>query len=166
MLQLDEATTDDIPVIRALAHEIWHAHYVPIVGAGQVEYMLGEMYSPHSLRQQMVESGHRFYLMKQDERAIGYVSIASDNDADYFINKLYLQVTEQGRGIGTECLRMLEQRLQPIESIRLTVNRENYKAINFYFKNGFVIERVADVDIGGGYQMNDFVMVKRPRAQG
>jgi hypothetical protein len=28
---------------------------------------------------------------------------------------------------------------------------------------GFVIEQVADFDIGGGYFMNDFVMVYRPK---
>jgi hypothetical protein len=34
----------------------------------------------------------------------------------------------------------------------------NYKAINFYFKNGFVIESLLDLNIGEGFQMNDFVM--------
>jgi ribosomal protein S18 acetylase RimI-like enzyme len=49
--------------------------------------------------------------------------------------------------------------LTSAQSIRLTVNRENYKAINFYFKLGFKIEKVADFDIGQGYVMNDFVML-------
>ena len=47
------------------------------------------------------------------------------------------------------------------QTIRLQVNRMNYKAINFYFKHGFVIEKVADFDIGDGYFMNDFVMIWR-----
>ena len=47
------------------------------------------------------------------------------------------------------------------EELRLTVNRQNFKSINFYFKNGFKIEQVADFDIGNGYVMNDFVMVWR-----
>ena len=47
------------------------------------------------------------------------------------------------------------------QTLRLTVNRQNYKSINFYFKNGFVIEKTADFDIGSGYFMNDFVMVYR-----
>jgi hypothetical protein len=42
------------------------------------------------------------------------------------------------------------------------VNRQNYKAINFYFKLGFKIQTVADFDIGNGYVMNDFVMVFEP----
>ena len=46
----------------------------------------------------------------------------------------------------------------PHSKLTLTVNRQNYKAINFYFKLGFKIQTVADFDIGNGYVMNDFVM--------
>jgi ribosomal protein S18 acetylase RimI-like enzyme len=49
--------------------------------------------------------------------------------------------------------------LQP-KSITLSVNRQNFKSINFYFKNGFKIKSVEDFDIGNDYEMNDFVMVK------
>jgi diamine N-acetyltransferase len=45
--------------------------------------------------------------------------------------------------------------------LRLTVNRKNFKAINFYFKNGFIIESVKDFDIGNGYLMEDFVMLRK-----
>ena len=45
------------------------------------------------------------------------------------------------------------------QEIRLQVNRQNFKAINFYFKAGFKIEKVADFDIGDGYFMNDFIMI-------
>jgi RimJ/RimL family protein N-acetyltransferase len=50
--------------------------------------------------------------------------------------------------------------MQP-DIIKLTVNRQNFKSINFYFKNGFKIEKVEDFDIGNGYWMNDFIMVKK-----
>ena len=44
-------------------------------------------------------------------------------------------------------------------AVRLTVNRKNFKAINFYFKQGFIIEEVKDFDIGNNYEMNDFIML-------
>jgi ribosomal protein S18 acetylase RimI-like enzyme len=47
-----------------------------------------------------------------------------------------------------------------MHELRLQVNRQNYKAINFYFRNGFIIESIADFDIGDGYFMNDFIMLK------
>jgi len=49
--------------------------------------------------------------------------------------------------------------LPEINTIRLTVNRSNYKTINFYFKFGFIIEEVKDFDIGNNYYMNDFIMI-------
>ena len=52
------------------------------------------------------------------------------------------------------------QKSEGKKRITLTVNRQNYKAINFYFKHGFKIKSVDDFDIGNGFFMNDFVMEK------
>ena len=61
--------------------------------------------------------------------------------------------------MGTITLNELTNLLKP-KTYTLTVNRQNYKSINFYFKNGFIINEIADFDIGNGYVMNDFVMKK------
>lgn len=78
-----------------------------------------------------------------------------------FLNKLYIDTREQGRGLGQAIWQNVLLLLSDLREMRLQVNRQNYKAINFYFKVGFVIERVADFDIGDGYFMNDFVMLYR-----
>jgi len=72
---------------------------------------------------------------------------------------LYIDTREQRRGLGRAIWEALLLLLTDMRAMRLQVNRQNYKAINFYFKVGFVIERVADFDIGDGYFMNDFVML-------
>ena len=51
--------------------------------------------------------------------------------------------------------------IQSYFPVRLHVNRQNFKAVNFYFKNNFVIEGVKDTSIGHDYYMNDFVMIRR-----
>ena len=76
----------------------------------------------------------------------------------FFIHKFYVDTQTQRTGVGRAFFDFLLKEFKP-EVIRLQVNRMNYKAINFYFKNGFVIEKVADFDIGDGYFMNDFVMI-------
>jgi RimJ/RimL family protein N-acetyltransferase len=74
-----------------------------------------------------------------------------------------IDTEQQGKGIGAEAFERLLEHYADAREIRLTVNRQNYKSINFYFKIGFRIERCADFDIGGGFFMNDFVMCwKRP----
>jgi Acetyltransferase (GNAT) family. len=43
--------------------------------------------------------------------------------------------------------------------IELNVNRNN-GAVGFYEKMGFKIDRSGDFDIGNGYYMNDYIMIK------
>jgi ribosomal protein S18 acetylase RimI-like enzyme len=72
-----------------------------------------------------------------------------------------VDTTEQRKGIGSTFLKHILEQIPDSESIELTVNRQNYKAINFYFKTGFIIKDVADFDIGEGYFMNDFIMIRK-----
>lgn len=161
-VQLSVAKTEDIPAIAKLAHTIWHQHYTSIIGTDQINYMLEMMYSYESLTEQMTQKGHVFYLIHEDERCIGFIAVSKMENAthSYFIHKYYLLQELAGKGTGTAAFIELLKLLKP-EELRLTVNRQNFKSINFYFKNGFKIEQVADFDIGNGYVMNDFVMVWR-----
>ena len=45
-------------------------------------------------------------------------------------------------------------------SLILQVNRNN-AAVGFYKKMGFIIDREEDVEIGNGFYMNDYFMVKK-----
>lgn len=159
MVQLILADQSHIDTISKLAHTIWNTHYVPIIGQEQVNYMLEQMYNKENLTLQLEVNKHQFYLVHKDNACVGFMSVSSNNQADYFLHKFYIQQHESKKGIGTECLDKLTKLLKP-ETITLTVNRQNYKSINFYFKNGFSIDRVEDFDIGNNYVMNDFVMVK------
>jgi RimJ/RimL family protein N-acetyltransferase len=160
MIQLNLAKEEDIDTIAKLARKIWNEHYVDIVGQEQVDYMLEEMYSKNSLEQQMRVKKHLFYLIKKDETAIGFISVSSKNNSDFFLHKFYINQQKSNAGIGTEVLNLIIELIKP-KTLTLTVNRQNFKSINFYFKNRFKIDRVEDFDIGHGYQMNDFVMVRK-----
>ena len=125
----------------------------------QIEYMLNLMYSAEALKKQMTE-GQQFFLLNADEQPIGYISFTDRGNGDYFLHKFYLNNEKQRKGLGTFFFHEMIGLLGNPTTIRLTVNRQNYKSINFYFKNGFIIEKVADFDIGNGYLMNDFVMLR------
>ncbi len=160
MVQLLLADQTHLDTISELAHTIWNAHYVPIIGQEQVDYMLGQMYNKENLKLQLEVNKHQFYLIHKDNKCVGFISVSSNNQADYFLHKFYIHKHESNNGLGTECLNNLIKLLKP-KSFTLTVNRQNYKSINFYFKNGFVIDRVEDFDIGNDFVMNDFVMIKK-----
>lgn len=156
--ELKHATPDDFKRIEELAIEIWNKHYVPVIGQQQVDYMLSSIYNYESLLQQTEKKGHQFYLIRQQDDTIGFVSISEESPGNWWIHKFYILNSVQGKGIGADVFELLKQEIKDPATIRLTVNRQNYKSINFYFKLGFKIEEVADFNIGNGYFMNDFVM--------
>lgn len=159
MIQLILARETDLGAIASMAREIWNIHYVPVIGQPQVDYMLEKFYNHQSLISQQAQ-GHQFYLIRQHEATIGFLSVSNTGGRDYFLHKLYIYGQKANAGAGTEALHEMVNLLKP-KSLTLTVNRQNFKSINFYFKNGFRINRVEDFDIGGGYLMNDFVMERQ-----
>jgi ribosomal protein S18 acetylase RimI-like enzyme len=155
---LKPAAESDFALVESLACSIWTEHYTPIIGKAQVEYMLQKMYSPQALKEQTTK-GQQFFLVVDEEKKIGFVSISSTDKENFFLHKFYILQKRQKSGLGTKVFRELFEELYKPESIRLTVNRQNFKSVNFYFKLGFTIEKVEDFDIGNGYFMNDFVML-------
>lgn len=149
---------NDVAVLSSLAEKIWRAHYPSIIPHAQIDYMLALMYSESSLNRQLSE-GHRFLLLNIQERPAGYFSISNNDGRHFFLHKFYLDTSLHFQGFGTLMMdELLRQLPATAEQLELFVNRQNIKAINFYFRHGFSILRVVDNHIGGDFWMNDFVM--------
>ncbi len=154
----NQATLTDIALIRELANEIWHEYYPAIITNAQINYMLDLMYSEKKLASQL-NSNHTFHIIKKELTPIGFIGIEKLSENKFYLQKYYLLPKYRGLGIGQKMLdNMLTQ--YPIQSLKLAVNRQNYKSINFYFKLGFKIIEVVDNAIGENYYMNDFIMEK------
>ncbi len=151
------STDDELTELSELASKIWNVHYPGIIGQQQVDYMLKLMYSIETLKQQLQEE-NIFLAVYENGSMKGYLSFSKESPGKYFIHKWYVDIETQGKGYGRalfdEAFRDIE-----FEEVRLTVNRQNIQAVNFYFKFGFTIEKAADFDIGNGFYMNDFVML-------
>lgn len=159
-IKYKKATKEDINTIAKLAESIWKKYYITIITMDQINYMLDKMYSVENLSKQMDE-GHEFTLVYMDAVPLGYISLSTTDNQNYFLHKFYVEMANQGKGIGTALFHYVLKTLANAKTIELTVNRKNYKAINFYFKNRFTIKEVADFDIGNNFFMNDFVMIKK-----
>ncbi|MFZ9663326.1 MAG: GNAT family N-acetyltransferase, partial [Bacteroidia bacterium] len=144
-LLLSPLQSDKISLVQQMARRIWDVHYTPIIGQTQVDYMLGRFYTTEHITSQMAE-GQQFYFVLLNGMEVGYTAISEISEGNYFIHKLYLEIDKQRKGMGSEVFRQLLALMGNLEAVRLQVNRQNLKAINFYFKMGFVIEQVADFD--------------------
>lgn len=158
-MEIRIATPEDAEAISKMVTNIWKAYYPAIITHEQINFMLEKMCTVNALRQQMDED-HVFLVAEEDDEIVGYLAYYALNDMEIFLDKLYVNMGMHGRNIGGILLHEMIEQISDFKQIKLQVNRKNVKAINFYFKNGFRIERAADFDIGNGYFMNDFVMVK------
>jgi ribosomal protein S18 acetylase RimI-like enzyme len=150
--------TDKINELVRLSDLIWRQHYPSIITLEQIDYMLQKFHSATAIAAQ-ITTGQLYFIITQDDVAVGYTSI-SIKENEVFLHKLYVDAKVHQKGVGGEALDLLIGNFGENKKIRLQVNRKNYTAINFYFKKGFKIETVADFDIGNGFLMEDFVMVK------
>ncbi|MFP5079182.1 GNAT family N-acetyltransferase [Pedobacter sp. JCM 36344] len=162
MIILRKAKEEDVEVIQHIANNTWYDTYGSILTLKQIEYMLDKMYNKGMLLSQLQE-GHTFLIASENQNDIGFMSF-SLTDADknvYKLHKLYVLPSAHGKGLG----KLLMNEVYSIAkneggvSLELNVNRSN-KAVDFYKHAGFQIKETVDLDIGGGFFMNDYVMEK------
>jgi ribosomal protein S18 acetylase RimI-like enzyme len=153
----------DIPALIELARAIWYAHYPSIITVEQIEYMLGQRYSPEVIRAQLTSGSAWWDKLLVDGVLVGFAASESGDDPHVMkLDKLYVRNDLQGRGYGSMLVRHVEERALAHGCMRLylQVNKNNRSAIEAYLKNGFVVTQAATFDIGGGFYMDDYVMTK------
>ncbi len=157
-----KATTDDCDLINSIARQIWAPTYEHLMSPEQLVYMFDMMYSPTNLLHAMTEGGQTFMIFSHEGRDVGYVSYETLPDHDFYLQKIYLLPTLQGRGSGRRMLELLLDHLRSLDPaarrLGLNVNRQNLKAVWFYLRNGFEIMHRRDHHIGNDYYMNDYVL--------
>ncbi len=153
-----DADEKDIPLIQELIAKIWPKAYSHILTPAQTEYMLDMMYGEGSLQRQMT-AGHRFIITTLDGIPAGFASWEKKTETHCRLHKIYVLPDSQGSGIGKKLISHICGLAvkEGCVTLELNVNRHN-TAKSFYEKLGFHIVREEDIDIGGGYFMNDYVM--------
>lgn len=162
-MSLREVKESELMQVAEMAHEIWLEYYPPIIGEEQTNYMLSRIYGHESLVKQMREKKHKFYFWDKAKTPIGFASLDLSGEESAFLAKFYLRNSHRGTGEAAAFLKALEKEVEKAgkTGMWLTVNRQNIRAINFYFNQGFKITRCEDFDIGNGFFMNDFIMEKK-----
>ena len=153
------STSSEIVEVVNIASEIWREHYPPIIGIEQVEYMLELYHSKDAITLELSQDNYAYYLIKKNNKVIGYIGIQLKQD-NLFLSKIYILSSERGTGVGKASMRFIKDLAQKnnINRISLTVNKNNTDSIAAYYRLGFIKTGDVCVDIGGGYEMDDFRM--------
>ncbi len=163
-ISLEPITEADLEPLIALGKSIWLKHYVPLIGADQVDYMMRQRFTPENLRRYLPARDPWLDVLRASGEPIGFTSYASAaTDREMKLEQLYLSPERQGRGLGYKMLKHVEVRASALgcRTLMLQVNKQNGSSIAFYERAGFVVREEAVFDIGQGYVMDDYVMEKR-----
>jgi ribosomal protein S18 acetylase RimI-like enzyme len=173
-----------------LAQHIWRACYPGIISPEQIEYMLAQRYKPGLVKQLLARGdlwlaaravwtapgsvpstepppeGARPFLGRPGERPgdelVGFAHAHALQPGDTKLDKLYVHPDYQRHGIGGLLIAEVLRHVRPHGTTRLIlrVNRQNHAAIQAYLKHGFKVADLVVENIGEGYVMDDYVMVK------
>ncbi len=152
--------TYEFEIIEKLADTIWREHYIPIVGKPQIDYMLDKFQSVKAIKEQAVNK-YAYYTVFYEELPIGYLSIKPELEY-LFLSKIYILIDYRGKGFGKNIMDFVSEKAKTfsLNKIRLTVNKYNINSIKAYEKMGFKNIRELVQDIGNGFIMDDFELVK------
>ena len=147
-------------VIAQLADRIWREHYTPIIGTAQVNYMVTKFQSVEAIAEQ-VKEGVQYYLIFYNSQPAGYFAFEK-KDKELFLSKFYVQKEDRGKGIGKAAMELINREGKYLQctQITLTVNKHNTASIAAYEKMGFDNLGGIVQDIGHGYVMDDFLLIK------
>ena len=155
------STKSDYILIEELADVIWREHYIPIVGKPQIDYMLKKYQSAITISKQVEEEGFEYFILTFKKIPVGYISIKKEKNT-LFLSKIYVLSDYRGKKIGKTAMVFIEEKAKTyhLQTISLTVNKNNINSIKAYKKLGFINTRTLVKDIGGGFVMDDYLMEK------
>jgi ribosomal protein S18 acetylase RimI-like enzyme len=160
-VRIEPADATHFPQIAALAGIIWRAHYPGIISTAQIDYMLAQMYDLARMTREW-EEGVTYERLTVGGELRGFTAYGPYAGNELKLHKLYIHPESQRQGFGQLLLQHVENvaRERGCSSVVLTVNKRNASAIAAYRKHGFIFRESVVVPIGGGFEMDDYVMTK------
>lgn len=163
-LKFIKINKEDISDLQADARVIWLECYTDIISYEQIEYMLNWMYSKDTIEREIEHESINYYFICHNDIKLGFCSLGpySCIAGRAKLHKLYLYPKFHGKGFGSTSLLKICSLAQEqgYDSICLNVNKNNLSAVKAYERNGFTKEKSIVNDIGNGYVMDDYVMLK------
>ncbi|MCI6271957.1 MAG: GNAT family N-acetyltransferase [Erysipelotrichaceae bacterium] len=145
----------DIHDLLEIVKVIWKEVFTPIIGESQVKYMLETYQSFENIKEE-ISDGHKYFILKDKNRTIGYTAYKEFEDKIY-LSKIYFFKSERGKGYFNQ---ILDYYNKFNKTIYLNVNKKNELAIKVYQSKGFKIVNERCVDIKNGYFMDDYILEK------
>lgn len=158
MVLFQKIAPEEAARLSAIASKVVKAHFDPLIGPAQNDYMIEKFQSEQAIRAQLA-AGYRYYWVLDGEETAGFLAFYP-RDGKMYLSKFYLLEGFRGRGLAGKMFAFVVDaaRAEGLGAVFLNVNRGNAGPIQAYKHLGFRIVREEKNDIGGGFFMDDYVM--------
>lgn len=162
------ATTADLANLRKLAIDAFINAYAVFNKETDMQQYLKENFSEDVLRAELTNPEIVILVAEQENEILGYVKLVPGGSEDLKFNRpieiarLYSAVHTIGNGIGKKLVAAVRDFAlkNNYDGIWLGVWQKNFRAVNFYQREGFRITGVTVFKLGDDVQ-DDFVMAMK-----
>lgn len=148
----------DVNELSEYLYPIWHEVFDVLMPWDEAEYVFRSWNAPEAIVESMA-NGYEFGYIIESGVRIGLYSYRIQDDGRFYINKLYLESSSRGKGLGSQAIQLMldTARSNGCKEAYLNVYYKNEGAIKAYKKAGMSGYRHKE-SIGNGYYRDDYVM--------
>ena len=145
----------DIKEIRRIARIIWFHTYPGIITLNQIEYMLKKNFT----NAEIIYNQNSWIKAVVKNNIVAFLNFVMKEDYCE-IKKLYILPTLHRKKIGTSLINHIKKlsKQNDLNHISLRVNKNNIKAIAFYYRQTFYILKPNKLKISDEFFMDDYIM--------
>ncbi|MCA0421986.1 MAG: GNAT family N-acetyltransferase [Proteobacteria bacterium] len=136
-LEVRPATAADLPAIRRVLVETWHATYDHIFGVEKVTEITDRWHSVEALGRQLGVADAAFLVAARDGNIVGTLYARPSSNGAITLERVYVLPSAQGSGLGRKLYDAMLACFSDVATIRLEVEPRNAPAIAFYEHLGF-----------------------------
>jgi ribosomal protein S18 acetylase RimI-like enzyme len=136
----------EIAAARELSNNSWLSTYPPLIGEDETRSIIEGRHSAEIFKEQAARVQDRFLVAVENDDVVGHC-YAFQKDGMY-VDRLHVDPTLKGRGIGKALLAHLESQLFADTRCWLDVLQGNDAAMGFYERVGY--KKVGQTDACGG----------------
>lgn len=153
MIQIRKASGEDILILRELANKIVPDTFKSTLNTSQIDYLLDKFYSQKALTDAF-DKGQIYFIANFDGEDTGLISFIEQGPNLYLMQKIYVEIKNQNKGIGTALLEHIKKYILKKDksdfTLELIINRHN-PGLDFYKKRGFIKIRDQGLDMEDFY---------------
>ncbi|MHB1051191.1 MAG: GNAT family N-acetyltransferase [Bacteroidota bacterium] len=146
-----ECTIDDIPAIQQVLFNTWAASYADFIPMKDIQWYFNNYYSDSNFIRMCDDPNTWNFVAEVKGHVVGYARGKINGEQKrFYLESLYVLPEFQGRGIGTELLKIVEHKAlsQHYSTLWLGVMVQNIPSLEWYRKLGFQFDEETPFQMG------------------